>query len=40
MARENRRRQMLLAEGTVGCCETEEDKVRLGDRSIHYTYQL
>lgn len=40
MAWENRRRQMLLAEGTVGCCETEEDKVRLGDRSIHYTYQL
>ncbi|KAI5986147.1 major facilitator superfamily domain-containing protein [Pisolithus albus] len=34
------RRQMLLAEGTVDCCESEQDKVRLGDRSIHYTYQL
>ncbi|KAI6122492.1 major facilitator superfamily domain-containing protein [Pisolithus croceorrhizus] len=40
MAWENRKRQMLLAEGTVDCYETEEDKVRLGDRSIHYVYQL
>ncbi|KAH7913398.1 major facilitator superfamily domain-containing protein [Hygrophoropsis aurantiaca] len=39
MSRENRKRGHLLAEG-VDNKESDEDRVRLGDRSIHYKYQL
>lgn len=31
---------MLLAEGKIDYFETEEERIRLDDRSIHYTYQL
>ncbi|KIJ64455.1 hypothetical protein HYDPIDRAFT_90046 [Hydnomerulius pinastri MD-312] len=41
MGRENRRRQRLLAERKIdSLSETDEERLRLGDRSIHYTYQL
>ncbi|KAI6147492.1 major facilitator superfamily domain-containing protein [Pisolithus tinctorius] len=40
MARENRKRLMLLAEGKIDYFETEEERIRLDVRSIHYTYQL
>ncbi|KAH7921920.1 MFS general substrate transporter [Leucogyrophana mollusca] len=41
MSRENRRRERLLAE-TDGADnkELDEDRIRLGDRSVHYKYQL
>ncbi|KAH7885343.1 major facilitator superfamily domain-containing protein [Phlebopus sp. FC_14] len=41
MARENRRREQLLAENVEILPElVTEDKLRLGDRSVYYTYQL
>ena len=40
MARENKRRDAILAGKEGSWLETDEEKVRLGDRSIHYRYQL
>lgn len=40
MSRENKRRQDMLTDGKVDCCETEEQRIRLGDRSVHFVYQL
>lgn len=40
MSGENKRRQDMLADGKVDCCETEEQRIRLGDRSVHFVYQL
>ncbi|KAJ8596566.1 MFS general substrate transporter [Rhizopogon salebrosus TDB-379] len=36
---ENKRRDRLLSEGGTKVEETEEDRFRRGDRSIHYRYQ-
>jgi len=41
MARENRRRETVLANSKEDCSlETDEERIRLGDRSIYYRYQL
>lgn len=41
MARENKRREEILANSKEGdWLETNEERLRLGDRSIHYRYQL
>ncbi|KAG6376968.1 hypothetical protein JVT61DRAFT_1008 [Boletus reticuloceps] len=41
MARENKRRDAILADAKGDdLLETEEERLRLGDRSIHYRYQL
>ncbi|KAH0831938.1 major facilitator superfamily domain-containing protein [Lanmaoa asiatica] len=41
MARENKRREALLANSKEDdWLETDEERIRLGDRSIHYRYQL
>ena len=40
MARENKRRDAVLADKEGSWLETDEERVRLGDRSIHYRYQL
>jgi hypothetical protein len=40
MDRENRRRDRLLSQGETEIKETEEDRIRLGDRSLHYRYQI
>lgn len=41
MARENRRREAVLANSKEDfSLETDEERIRLGDRSIYYRYQL
>lgn len=41
MARENKRREALLASSKEkNWLETDEERLRLGDRSIHFRYQL
>ncbi|KAF8555229.1 MFS general substrate transporter [Imleria badia] len=41
MARENKRREVVLANNKGDDrVETDEERLRLGDRSIHYRYQL
>lgn len=41
MARENKRREAVLTSSKEGdWLETDEERLRSGDRSIHYRYQL